>query len=88
MNYKMKLTTDEIATLSWLRERGYDCGLYDALEADEQDSMTADGYVHFILEHKAWEIVEASEDVDSGFACLDWGSSLGVKIRAFLDEVV
>ena len=86
MAYKITLTRNEIETLSWLEARGYDCGLYAALESEARDE--SGDVVYNIPEHKAWEISEASECPDSGFACLDWDSPLGEKIRKFLNSIV
>lgn len=82
---KIELTEDEMVSLIWLADRGYDCGLYEALEPDHKLFSRSTGWV--VQEHKAREILEASKCPDSGFACLDWGSPLGVKIRAFLDGI-
>lgn len=81
MGYRMVLTEADCATLSWLEERGYDCGLYDALEPIE-------GEAYEIPEHKTWAIRDASECPDSGFACLDWSSRLGKQIAKFLERIV
>lgn len=80
--YTLKVTDDGFETLHWLAARGYDCGLEAALERTETEGVYA------IRESKAWEIQEASECLDSGFACLSWESAIGQEIRRFLDSIV
>lgn len=88
MAYKITLTQPEIKTLAWLADRGYDCGMYDSLANETRDESDDSVATYEIPEHKAWEIYEASECPDSGFACLDWDSPLGEKIRKFLNSIV
>jgi len=82
MAYEIHITDFEMKTVKWLAERGYDCGLLEALESTDRDDVYA------IPERAAWGIQDASDCPDSGFACLRWDSDLGRKIRAFLDAIV
>lgn len=80
--YTLKLDGAAFETLHWLADRGYDCGLVDALEATDVDGVYA------VPEHKAWAILEASQCPDSGFACLNWNAPVAELIRNFLDSIV
>lgn len=80
--YTLAIDDDGFETLRWLASRGYDCGLEAALERTDIDG------IYSVAEHRAWEIHDASECPDSGFACLSWESPIGVEIRSFLDSIV
>ena len=82
MSYTLGISANDMATLHWLQDRGYDCGLLDALEPTEADD------VYTVAEHDAWSIAELAGDPDSGFACLNWDSDLGREIRRFLEAIV
>lgn len=77
-------------TLKWLNARGYDCGMFDAIE--DASSLGNRDYCA-IPEHKAWEINEACFEGPGlagefiGFACLNWDSAPGRMIRRFLDSI-
>lgn len=86
--YLLRVDDDGHETLRWLERRGYDCGMFAALERTEQPEIVA------IPEHKAWEIREACYDKPDlagnfvGFACLSWESPIGLEITRFLDSIV
>ena len=98
MSYTLTLTPEERETLAWLADRGYDCGLFDALgptARDHQNYVRRYGpdrdstETYTIPEHKAWEVYEAQEETaEAAWACLAWDSTLGVKISTFLESIV
>lgn len=80
--YTIQLTPEEYSTLSFFKNRGYDCGLLDALVVKDE----AKG-IYEIPEHEMWAVNEACEE-HGAWTNLNWDSSLGKKIRKLLDSVV
>lgn len=79
--YTIELSDDEVHSLKYFADKGYDCGLLDALEpTDEEGKYT-------ISENKMWSINEACSE-HGAWTNLNWQSSLGQKIHKLLESVV
>lgn len=87
MSYTLNLTAYELNSLAWFADRGYDCGLYDALEAQNDNPEPEDIVTYTIPEHQAWKVAEQAKE-HGAWACLAWDSPLGEKISAFLESIV
>ena len=96
MSYTLTLTPEERETLAWLADRGYDCGLFDALgptARDHQNYVRRYGpdrdstETYTIPEHKAWAVFEQCGEAGA-WTCLVWDSPLGLKVSAFLESSV
>lgn len=97
MSYTITLTPAERETLAWLADRGYDCGLFEALgpaALDHQQQVrwfgpdnSIETYTYSIPEHKAWDVNEQTNE-HGAWSCLAWDSTLGQKISTFLESIV
>lgn len=80
------LTPEELKTLMWLSDRGYDAGIFELAPGEE----TEDGGYRFeeIPENVAWEIQEKYNDDPDAFLTSNGSRTLAEKLNRFLESIV
>jgi hypothetical protein len=92
MAYQIKLSPAELNSLKWMRERGYDLGIYDVLDSEdarafEPADKDSSPVVYDVSESDAWDVLEAFHANEEGaLACAP--KELLVKLHAFIEEIV
>lgn len=88
--YNVTILAEDMATLYWLADRGYD-GNFLALAtlvADPEDDPEEGGYVFALTEPEAWEFSEHIEsDPDAFLSCCD-SETLVRALIDFWQEIV
>ena len=91
MNYTIRLNAEEYLQLKYMADKGYDCGVLDALRVATVHDLAGDDATYSIPEHVMWDIHEAyNEALETGDN--PWGpfcyAPLLAKLENLMTEVV